>query len=166
PGKDDKTFRLEQKPVAACRAEEQKARPIRPGKPLRERFREDEAFCFGRDYDAIHLAKHPQQTVASIRVGRLTPAEERPDKTAAQSWPDGVKLSVALTLKAGAARRALKYVCDPKEASWECAAETKEDARSTCDGSYFHLARGGDSDEIVLINRREGLPIAAGCQPS
>src|SRR5262249_27797777 len=74
PGRTDKAFRLEQKPVAACRAEEQKARPIRPGKPLRERFREDEAFCFGRDYDAIHLAKHPQQTVASIRVGRLTPA--------------------------------------------------------------------------------------------
>jgi hypothetical protein len=165
PGKDDKTFRLEQKPVAACRAEEQKARPIRAGKPLRERFREDEAFCFGRDYDAAHLAKHPQQKVASIRVGRLTPAEERRDKDLAQTWPDGVKLSVSLTLKTGAARRALKYACDPKEASWECGTESKEDARSTCDGNYFHLARGGDGDDIVLINRREGLPIAAACQP-
>ena len=35
-------------PVAACRAEEQKAMPIRPGKPLRERFRQDEVFCFGQ----------------------------------------------------------------------------------------------------------------------
>jgi hypothetical protein len=165
PGKDDKTFRLEQKAVAVCRAEEQKARPIRPGRPLRERFREDEAFCFGRDYDVAHLAKHPQQKVASIRVGRLAPSEERRDKNLVQTWPDGVKLSVSLTLKAGSARRALKYACDPKEASWECAAESNEDARSTCDGNYFHLARGGESDDIVLINRREGLPIAAACQP-
>jgi hypothetical protein len=74
PGKDDKVFRLESKPPAVCRVEERKAKPIRPGKPLRERFQENELFCFGRDYDADHLAKHPQQKVASIRVG---PAQSR-----------------------------------------------------------------------------------------
>jgi hypothetical protein len=53
----DKVFRLEAKAVAICRAEEQKAIPIRPGKPLRERFQESELFCFGRDYDAAHLVQ-------------------------------------------------------------------------------------------------------------
>jgi hypothetical protein len=163
PGKDDKLFRLEAKSAAVCRAEEQKAKPIRPGRPLRERFQDNEIFCFGRDYDAAHLAKHPQQKVASIRVGRLTPAEERLDKDLAQKWPDDVKLSMSLTLKAGAARRALKYACDPKEASWECAAQSAPDARSTCDGNTVHLARG-EGDDILLINRREGLPIDAACQ--
>ena len=43
PGKDDKVFRLESKAAAVCRAEEQRARPIRAGKPLRERFGEKEA---------------------------------------------------------------------------------------------------------------------------
>ena len=146
-----------------CRAEEQKARPIRPGKPLRERFQETEAFCFGRDYDAAHLAKHPQQKVASIRVGRLAPAEERLDKDLTQKWPDDVKLSLSLTLKTGAARHALKYICNPREASWECAAETTPDARSTCDGNTVHLARG-EGDDIMLINRQDGLPIDAACQ--
>src|SRR6266540_707893 len=65
PGKDDKLFRLETKPLSACLAEAQKSIPIPPGKPLRERFKEDEAFCFGRDYDRAHLGSHPQQMVAS-----------------------------------------------------------------------------------------------------
>jgi hypothetical protein len=161
PGKDDKVFRLEAKAAAVCRAEEVKARPIRPGKPLRKRFQENEAFCFGRDYDTAHLAKHPQQKVTSIRVGRLNPGEERRD--ADQKWPDGVKLSVALTLKAAATRRALTYVCNPREASWQCDAETVPDTDSTCDGNTVHVARGRD-DDILLINRKEGLPIDAPCQ--
>jgi hypothetical protein len=163
PGKDDKVFRLESKPAAVCRAEEQKAKPIRPGKPLRERFRETETFCFGRDYDAAHLAKRPRQKVASIRVGRLTPGDERLDKSLAQKWPEDVKLSVSLTLKATAGRRALNYICSPQEASWECSAETASSARSTCDGNTMHLARG-TGDDIVLINRQDGLPIEAACQ--
>jgi hypothetical protein len=161
PGKDDKVFRLEAKAAAICRAEERKAKPIRPGKPLRERFQENELFCFGRDYDADHLAKHPQQKVASIRVGRLSPASERRD--ADQKWPEGLKLSVALTLKAAATRRALTYVCSPREASWECRFDWAEGVHSTCDGDTVHVARGRD-DDILLINRKEGLPIDAPCQ--
>ena len=158
PGRDDKVFRLEAKALAICRAEERKAGPIRPGKPLRERFRESELFWFGRDYDAAHLAKHPQQKVASIRVGRLNPEAER--RNPEQKWPYDVKLSVALTVKAAPSSRALTYVCDPREASWECAAE---DVSSSCYGDTIHLARGGD-DDILLINRREGLPIDAPCE--
>jgi hypothetical protein len=167
PGKDDKVFRLESKPPAVCRVEEQKATPIRPGKPLRERFQENELFCFGRDYDADHLAKHPQQKVASIRVGRLSPASERrnpPSGAPDKKWPADVKLSVALTLKAAATRRALTYVCSPREASWQCDAETvPEETASTCDDNTVRVARGRD-DDILLINRKEGLPIDAPCQ--
>jgi hypothetical protein len=161
PGKDDKVFRLEAKAPAVCRAEQQKAAPIRPGKPLRERFQENEAFCFGRDYDAAHLANHPHQKVASIRVGRLNPATE--DRSPDEKWPKNVKLSVTLTLKTVAIRRALTYACNPREASWECAAETAPDVPSTCDGDTVHLARGMD-DDILLVNPKEGLPIDAPCQ--
>jgi hypothetical protein len=161
PGKDDKVFRLEAKAVAICRAEERKVRPIRPSKPLRERFQESELFCFGRDYDAAHLEKHPQQKVASIRVGRLNPDSERRDPD--HKWPDGVKLSVALTVKAATTRRALTYVCNPREASWECTVEWVPDVASSCDGNTIHLARGRD-DDILLINRKAGLPIDAPCQ--
>jgi hypothetical protein len=161
PGRDDKVFRLEAKAVAICRAVEEKAIPIRPGKPLRERFQESELFCFGRDYDAAHLAKHPQQKVVSTRVGRLNPEAER--RNSDQKWPDDVKLSVALTVKAATTRRALTYVCSPREASWACTAEVAPDGPSTCDGDTIHLARGRD-DDILLINRKEGLPIDAPCQ--
>ncbi len=166
PGKDDKVFRLEAKAAAICRAEERKAKPIRPGKPLRERFQENELFCFGRDYDADHLAKHPQQKVASIRVGRLSPASERRDPFSGapdKKWPEELKLSVALTLKAAATRRALTYVCNPREASWECHFDWAEGVHSTCDDNTVHVARGRD-DDILLINRKEGLPIDAPCQ--
>jgi hypothetical protein len=129
-----------------------------------KRFHRSELFCFGRDYDAAHLAKHPQQKVASIRVGRLNPeAERRNMYPLGQKWPDDVKLSVALTVKAATTRRALTYVCNPREASWECTAESVPDAASSCDGDTIHLARGRD-DDILLINRKEGLPIDAPCQ--
>ena len=163
PGKDDKVFRLESKPAGICRTEEQRAKPIRAGKPLRERFGEKEPFCFGRDYDAAHRARNPQQKVTSIRVGRLTPDQERLDKDNPQQWPEDVKLSVSLILNAGAARRAAKYTCLPQEASWECYAESSTSTRSTCDGNIVQLARGPGND-IMLINRQDGLPIETACQ--
>ena len=165
PGKDDKVFRLESKPAAVCRAEEQKAKPIRAGKPLRERFGENETFCFGRDYDAAHLAKHPQQKVASIRVGRLTPERERLDKDNPQQWPEDVKLSVSLTLKRRrrhGARRNTPAI--RRKRAGNATPSPPRDTRSTCDGNIVHLARGPGND-IMLINRQDGLPIDAACQP-
>ena len=54
-------------------------------------------------------------------------------------------------------------LCNPQETSWECAVESASDARSTCDGDTLHLARGS-GDDILLINRQDGLPIDAACQ--
>jgi hypothetical protein len=132
PGADDRVFKLESMPVAGCRAEEQKAIPIRLGKPLRERFRQDEVFCFGRDYDAAHLAKHPQQQVGSIRVGRLAFEKEWLNNDRTRIWPDDVQLAVSLNVRTNSARRDLHYVCRPREASWQCTAVSGSDAGSSC----------------------------------
>jgi hypothetical protein len=152
PGEDDKVFRLENKPVAVCRAEEQKSMPIRIGKPLRERFKQDEAFCFGRDYDAAHLASHPQQKVSSLRVvGRLDPAGKN-------QWWDTVNLDVVLTLKRGGAAAMARYSCFPQAASWECRREIAGEGYTACNGRTIHLVRGR-GDDVMLVNRHSGLPI-------
>lgn len=168
PGADDKVFRLERKDPSVCRAEEQKAKPLRLGfgKPLRERFKADEPFCLGRDYDAAHLAKNPQQKVASVRVGRLDPAKERQGAEAGDlPFPWTVKLSIAIKLKSAGAGRSIHYSCSPLESSWEC--DMNRDGNpeaSSCDGRRIHLARG-PGDDVFLINRKDGLPIEAACGP-
>lgn len=159
-------FRLERKDPSVCRAEEQKAKPLRLGfgQPLRERFKADEPFCLGRDYDAALLAKTPQQKVTSVRVARLEPAKERQGDQATDSpFPWGVNMSVAVTLKGGAART-VRLSCNPLESSWECDVETREGQFTTCDGRKVHLARG-PGDDVFLINRKDGLPIEAACGP-
>ena len=70
PGADDKTFRLDKQPLDQCTAlrDAQKPAWAKLGPPLRERFAKDGALCLTRDYDAAHLASHPQQTVKRIAV--------------------------------------------------------------------------------------------------
>jgi hypothetical protein len=165
PGKDDKVFRLDKKPADVCRAEEQKTTPIRlgQGQPLRERFKPDEPFCYGRDYDAAHMAKHPQQKVASIRVGRLDTAQERKETAtmSASEWPGDVRVNVAMKMKAGAARNA-NYSCDPEVSNWKCHITGPETHNDTCTERYFNLSRA-PGENISLINRRDGLPIDFTC---
>jgi hypothetical protein len=152
PGQDDKVFRLESKPLAACLAEKQKVSPIPVGIPLRERFKEDETFCFGRDYDAAHLGANPRQQVASLRVGRLDPATEREDKDKADVpyglWWYNVKLAVS---------------CSPEEGSWNCSRENQSDTPSACHDRSIQLVRGS-GDEIIVRNSNSGLPITNECE--
>jgi hypothetical protein len=166
PGKDDKVFRLDKKPIDACRAEEQKTIPIRlgQGQPLRERFEPDEPFCYGRDYDAAHMAKHPQQKVASIRVGRLDPAPERKetDTMSAREWPNDVRVNVSMKMKAGSTSRKATYSCDPEVSNWKCHITGPETHNDTCTERYFQLSRA-PGENISLINRRDGLPIDFAC---
>jgi hypothetical protein len=163
PGQDDKVFRLDRKSNATCVAESQKARPIRKGKPLRERFSPDEAFCFGRDYDRGHLAKHPQQKVATIRVGRLDPAKEKADRSDGEWWLNNVKLTVSLTARAGAPARTSRYACTPLDGSWECTLEKPEGASAACLQRNVHLVRT-ENEDILLVNRRSGLMIEQDCE--
>jgi len=167
PGLDDKVFRLETKPLAACIAEKQKIDPIPAGTPLRERFKEDEAFCFGQDYDATHLGANPRQQVASLRVGRLDPASEREDKDKAEApgnlWWFNVKLAVSLKLKTGRQVAATYYNCYPEEGSWNCSREATSDKPSACIDRSIQVARG-PGGEIIVQNRNSGLPITNECE--
>jgi hypothetical protein len=162
PGKDDKVFRLDSKPVAVCRAEEQKAKPVRAGAPLRERFKEDEEFCFGRDYDEAHLASHPKQLVTSLRVGRLDPAKEKANPDASKWWWYNVALDVTLALRSGGAATAAHYDCTPQEGNWECRRETRAETHNACNDRMIQVVRG-PGDEIYVHNRTSGLPITNEC---
>jgi hypothetical protein len=163
PGADDKLFRLENKPLAACFAEQQKAEPIAAGKPLRERFREDEAFCFGSDYDATHLTSHPRQMVTSLRVGRLEPAREKSDDPAQQWWWFNVKLDVALTVRNGGISSTARYSCSPEVASWVCRRESVSETHNACSDRNIQIVRG-EGDDILVYNRNSGLPIDKECE--
>jgi len=163
PGRDDKVFRLESKPLSVCVAEAQKINQIPAGTPLRERFKEDEAFCFGRDYDAAHLAGHPQQLVASLRVGRLDPAAEKDPDAPTQWWWYNVKLSVSLMLKTSSKVTGTGYTCYPEEGSWGCRRDSAGDDTSACADRTIQLVRGPNND-ILVQNRYSGLPIDNECE--
>jgi len=163
PGEDDKLFRLDSLPVATCRAEEQKATPIPAGLPLRERFKEDEQFCFGRDYDAAHLKSNPKQVVSQIRVGRLTPGKEREDDTDSKFWWFNVKLDVSVTLRANLKTTTIRYACTPREGDWDCRRQHQSDGPSACRDRSFQLVRG-PGDEILLQNRHSGLALTNECE--
>ena len=163
PGEDDKVFRLDSRPIAACRSEQQKATPIPAGAPLRERFKEDEQFCFGRDYDAAHLKSNPKQMVSQIRVGRLTPGKEREDDTDSKFWWFNVKLDVSVTLRSNLKTTTIRYACIPREGDWDCRRQHQSDAPSACRDRSFQLVRG-PGDEILLQNRHSGLAITNECE--
>jgi hypothetical protein len=162
PGADDKVFRLDERPLAVCRAEEDRARPIPAGVPLRERFKEDEAFCFSRDYDAAHLKSNSRQQVASVRVGRLDPEAEKKSNDM-PLWLDRVQLSVTFTLKSGGAKKTASYFCNPRAANWECTRQVHGERTNACGDRTIHFQRGPGSDVIVL-NRHSGLPIDDECE--
>jgi hypothetical protein len=165
PGADDKVFRLEERPIAVCRAVEAQSRPIPAGNPLRTRFKEDETFCFGRDYDAAHLKSNPRQQVTSIRVGRLDPAAEKKDNDL-PLWLDRVQLSVNFTIRSGGAKKTARYACSPRTANWECTRQMEGERASRgdqCSDRAVHLQRG-PGDDVYLVNRSSGLPIDNECE--
>jgi len=162
PGADDKVFRLDSQPVAACRAEEQRAAPIPSGAPLRERFKEDEQFCFGRDYDAAHLKSNPKQMVTQIRVGRLAPDKEQDPDAPEKYWWFRAKLDVSITLRSSGKTTTTRYACHPQEANWECRRLVEGDAVTACRDRTIHVVRG-PGDEILVQNRNSGLPITNEC---
>jgi hypothetical protein len=70
PGADDRTFRLQRQPVAACVQQREAHKPAwaKLGPPIRARISTDAAVCFVAEYDAAHLASHPGQTVQRVAV--------------------------------------------------------------------------------------------------
>ena len=159
PGADDKVFRLDEQADAVCRAEEQKAVPIPAGIPLRERFKEDEPFCFGRDYDAAHLASNPKQLVTQIRVGRLAPDQEKePDSGGGTSWWFNVKLDVSVTLRSGPQPATARYSCSRGSKLGVPSPRRGRNARRPA-ASAVSISSAAASNDIMLSNRHSGLPL-------
>lgn len=71
-----------------------------------------EAACFQRQYDAAHLAKHPQQQVVEIA---LTPAE-------GQVVSNSLVVDIAVTLRTGDHYIGSAY-CEPQGAGLSCGME-------------------------------------------
>jgi hypothetical protein len=73
-GLERQRYRLHALPIGTCLAWRDRARPnwVGKGPPLRVRFAEQAPTCFMREYEARHLAKHPNQNVvsAAIRINR------------------------------------------------------------------------------------------------
>lgn len=180
-GADDRSFRLEQRPIEDCVAEANKtsAPYARLGAPLRERFKPDAPFCYGRDYSPEHLASHPQQVTASIRVSRNMKAIEGDRaKNLLPDWPDGASVTASVTTRKNGKPQTLSYSCAPYEDQWACAAalcdpgkgdctpQERENSKvAACNGDYSRTIylRRGEKDFVMLGNPNMGLPLEPYC---
>jgi hypothetical protein len=164
-GSDDDGFRLDRMPLADCKAEFASIDPVDPalGDPLRQRLKPDQPFCYGRDYSASHLASHPEQETATIRVYRgpkeiaSYAATNTPD-----NWPDGAGLVVSMTTRKGSQQTVRNYSCDGEADQWRCVAQV--DGDSGCDTSVQEIyLRRGANGTIMLANPNSGLPLVDIC---
>lgn len=146
PGADDRVFRLDSKPVAACAAVRDAHVPAwaKLGPPLRERLATEQARCFARAYDNAHLARHPQQTVRRIAVLKQEGAKpENPD------WPT-YELTFQVELKNGR-KIEKKTTCAPDSYAYACANDVRSETQRD-----FYLTRAGQ-DHLMLRDRRGAL---------
>ncbi len=181
-GPDDKSFRLEQRPIEECVAEANKTNSPYAGlgAPLRERLKADAPFCYGRDYPASHLAAHPQQQTVSIRVWRgAREIESDRAKKRLPDWPDGASVLASVATRKNGAPAALTYNCTPLEDQWECSAtfckagnegdcapqdiENAKAAGCTTGESRIIYLRRGEKDFMMLGNPNMGLRLETYC---
>lgn len=142
PGSDDKTFRLDPMPLAACRAIEDERKPAwaKLGPPIRESLAREGAVCFARSYDEAHLARHPQQTVRRIAVLKAEDVGPGADDHPAY------ELTFRAELKDGR-RIEKKTTCSADNYAFSC---THDPAMDTA--REFILRRAG-SDGVILRDR-------------
>jgi len=171
-GEDDSRFRLDPLPLATCKAEFARIEPENPalGEPLRKRLKPDQPFCYGRDYDTTHLAKHPEQVTVSVRVQRGVTELSAYATTSKKLWPESADIVVTLTTRKESGKVGQKYSCNPEGNQWRCAAKTANAAASTsasCDVSKkeIFLRRGVDGT-MMLGNPNNGLLIGDICTKS
>ncbi|WP_457797870.1 hypothetical protein [Methylocystis sp. S23] len=182
-GPDDRSFRLERRPIEDCVAEANRTNSpyARLGAPLRERLKPDAPFCYGRDYSPEHLAAHPRQVTTSIRVSRSAKAIDGDRaRNLLPDWPDGASVAAAVTTRKDGRPRTMFYSCTPYEDQWECAAEFCDLAKGDCspqarensraadcraDNSRTIYLRRGEKEFMMLGNPNMGLPLEAYCGP-
>ncbi|RWC88799.1 MAG: hypothetical protein EOS72_15920 [Mesorhizobium sp.] len=165
-GSEDDNFRLDPMPVATCKAEFARIDPIDPalGPPLRERFKPDQAFCYGRDYDAAHMSSHPDQLTQSIRVfrGSVELASYASGGDVA-NWPDGADIAVSVTTRRKGAKVTQTYSCQGEADQWRCAASSKMSDFS-CDIAQKEIfLKRGANGTIMLANPNSSIAIVDLC---
>ncbi|RWD07604.1 MAG: hypothetical protein EOS58_02230 [Mesorhizobium sp.] len=165
-GSEDDNFRLDPMPAATCKAEFARIDPIDPalGAPLRERLKPDQAFCYGRDYDAGHLKSHPDQTTQSIRVfrGPVELASFAAGSDAA-NWPDGADIAVSVTTRLKSGKVTQTYLCQGEADQWRCAASSKM-SDFACDVSQKEIfLKRGANGTMMLANPNSALAIVDLC---
>lgn len=181
-GSDDKSFRLEARPLEECIKEADRTRPAwtQYGAPLRERLKADQPFCFGRDYTAQHLAGHPQQVTASVRVWRSAKQiDSDRAKNLLPDWPDQAGLSITTTTRDNGKPVQLDYLCSPSGDQWECYFEMCEAGKADCKpeqianskathcdrtSSRTIYLRRGAGETVMLGNPSNGLAIDGFCR--
>jgi hypothetical protein len=141
PGADDKTFRLDPKPFAACMAERDAMAPVwaKLGTPLRTRFSDNETLCFSRSYDAAHLRSHPKQAVKRIAVLKTKESLKEPG---AQFY----ELTFRVETRDGRIFES-RTDCGSDRYAYGCQPKVPMDA-----DRYFYLTRAGN-DEILLRDK-------------
>jgi len=159
-GSEDDNFRLDPMPAATCKAEFARIDPIDPalGPPLRERLKPDQAFCYGRDYDAGHLGSHPNQMTQSIRVfrGSIELASSAANGDAA-NWPNGADVAVSMTTRLKSGKVTQTYSCQGEADQWRCSASSKM-SDFACDISQKEIfLKRGANGTMVLANPNNAL---------
>lgn len=135
-------------------ATDEKSSPLPSHLPLRKEA------CFGRVYDARHLASHPRQRVISVLLFRdFTPdtnAEYPPDDRQALLDPDGEDGRVNLSAYVRLRDRKGVY-----SNSFSCTRSDKGDVVCgiDCDGGSFRLKAAGSGLDLT----NEGFVVVGGC---
>lgn len=147
PGADDKLFRLDPRPVAACVAERDARAPAfaRLGAPIRERLAPKDAICFTRDYDAAHLAAHPGQTIRRIAVLKTADDVRAPGEHPSYDL-------VFRVLRKDGEKFEQKASCAPDAYRYLCSFHNEDNNTH----GEFYLTRAGVSD-ITLRDRKGKL---------
>jgi hypothetical protein len=150
PKPDDRVFRIEPKPVEFCQQLRDLRRPAytTTGTPLRVRLSTEQPVCFSREYDAKHLARHPQQTVKRIAVLK------------AAGKPDSVQeLTFRVELKNGR-KLAKKTTCYASRYAYACTHnpdfDTAQDFFLTRDGGDAIMLRDAKGKLVELFGTKLG----------
>lgn len=144
PGADDKVFRLDPKPFAACLAERDAMAPVwaKLGTPLRDRLNGHETLCLSRSYDTAHLKSHPKQTVKRIAVLRTKDSKSEPGASF-YTLTFRIETRDGKTFEKQAA-------CAPDKYAFACTINKELDVQRD-----FYLTRAADND--VLLRDRHGM---------
>jgi hypothetical protein len=162
-GSDDDNFSLSPQPLDACNAEFARIDPPNPalGPPLRERYKPDQPFCVGRDYDAAHMSTHPNQATTSIRLyrGPTEIADYARLPEGSRNWADNAEVTVTVTKRGVSKSVSQRYSCRGEADQWKCSPSSDD---CTSDSLEIDLRRDLNNG-VILANPNTSLPLVKLC---